>query len=162
MEKIIEGNALVKNKLCKCSIGIEDGKITQIKKILHGKKHFKYQENLIIPAAIDVHVHFRDPGMNRKEDFYTGTMAAAHGGVSCILDMPNTQPPTITYECLDKKIRIAGMWSSQYNTFFMVRNFCFNLPAKNKQHYFAKNPDFLLFNLKTRYQNRCLICRYLL
>lgn len=107
MEKIIEGNALVKNKLCKCSIGIEDGKITQIKKILHGKKHFKYQENLIIPAAIDVHVHFRDPGMNRKEDFYTGTMAAAHGGVSCILDMPNTQPPTITYECLDKKIRIA-------------------------------------------------------
>ncbi len=107
MEQVIEGNALVENKLCKCSIGIEDGKIAQIKKILHGKKHFNYQENLILPAAIDVHVHFRDPGMTRKEDFYTGTKAAAHGGVSCILDMPNTNPPTINQDFLDKKIRIT-------------------------------------------------------
>jgi dihydroorotase len=107
MEKIIEGNALVENKLCKCSIGIGDGKITHIKKILHGKKYLDYQENLILPAAIDVHVHFRDPGMTRKEDFYTGTRAAAHGGVSCVLDMPNTNPPTITPDFLDKKISIA-------------------------------------------------------
>jgi len=107
MERVIEGNAFIENKLCKCSIGIEDGKITQIRKILHGRKHSDYQENLILPAAIDVHVHFRDPGMTKKEDFYTGTRAAAHGGVSCILDMPNTQPPTITNDFLDKKISIA-------------------------------------------------------
>ena len=107
MEQVLRGNAFVENKICKCSIGIEDGKITQIKKILHGKKILDYQDNLILPAAIDVHVHFRDPGMTRKEDFYTGTRAAAHGGVSCILDMPNTNPPTTTQDFLDKKITIA-------------------------------------------------------
>ena len=46
----------------------------------------------ILPGAIDVHVHFRDPGYPQKEDFASGTAAAAFGGVTTVFDMPNTLP----------------------------------------------------------------------
>lgn len=51
-------------------------------------------ERLVLPGFIDSHVHFRDPGAPQKEDFFTGTLAALAGGVTTVLDMPNTQPPT--------------------------------------------------------------------
>ena len=44
------------------------------------------------PGLIDVHVHFRDPGLEQKEDIYTGMQAAAHGGYTTVLTMPNTKP----------------------------------------------------------------------
>jgi dihydroorotase len=62
----------------------------------------------VLPGAIDVHVHFRDPGYPHKEDFATGTAAAAFGGVTTVFDMPNTIPPTGTAEVLADKHRIAG------------------------------------------------------
>ena len=46
----------------------------------------------VLPGAIDVHVHFRDPGYPQKEDFASGTIAAAFGGVTTVFDMPNTIP----------------------------------------------------------------------
>ena len=46
----------------------------------------------ILPGAIDVHVHFRDPGYPHKEDWDTGTASAAFGGVTTVFDMPNTPP----------------------------------------------------------------------
>src|ERR1700758_4154396 len=46
----------------------------------------------VLPGAIDVHVHFRDPGYPHKEDFASGTAAAAFGGVTTVFDMPNTIP----------------------------------------------------------------------
>ena len=49
-----------------------------------------------LPGIIDVHVHFRDPGMTHKEDWLTGSQAAALGGVTTIFDMPNTVPPVDT------------------------------------------------------------------
>lgn len=48
----------------------------------------------LIPGAIDVHVHFREPGYTHKEDWETGSQAAAMGGVTTIFEMPNTDPPT--------------------------------------------------------------------
>ena len=50
----------------------------------------------VLPGAIDVHVHFRDPGYPHKEDLASGTAAAAFGGVTTVFDMPNTIPPTGT------------------------------------------------------------------
>ena len=47
----------------------------------------------ILPGLIDVHVHLREPGLEHKEDFVSGTEAAALGGVTTVLDMPNTIPP---------------------------------------------------------------------
>ena len=49
----------------------------------------------LLPGVIDTHVHFREPGLTQKEDFGTGTMSALFGGVTGIIDMPNTKPPTV-------------------------------------------------------------------
>jgi len=62
----------------------------------------------VLPGVIDVHVHFRDPGYPHKEDFASGTAAAAFGGVTTVFDMPNTIPPTGTAEILTAKHRIAA------------------------------------------------------
>jgi dihydroorotase len=62
----------------------------------------------ILPGAIDVHVHFRDPGYPQKEDFASGTAAAAFGGVTTVFDMPNTLPTVGTPEALAAKHKIAA------------------------------------------------------
>ena len=62
----------------------------------------------ILPGAIDVHVHFRDPGYPHKEDWESGTAAAAFGGVTCVFDMPNTIPPTADGKILADKHAIAA------------------------------------------------------
>jgi dihydroorotase len=62
----------------------------------------------VLPGAIDVHVHFRDPGYPHKEDWASGTAAAAFGGVTTVFDMPNTIPPTGTPEILAAKHAMAS------------------------------------------------------
>ncbi|MHA2117409.1 MAG: dihydroorotase [Candidatus Thorarchaeota archaeon] len=61
----------------------------------------------ILPGVIDIHVHMRDLEQDDKEEFSTGTMAAAAGGVTTVVDMPNSVPPTITHKDLEEKIAIA-------------------------------------------------------
>jgi len=61
-----------------------------------------------IPGLIDAHVHLREPGYTHKEDFYTGTVAALAGGVTAVLDMPNTNPPTDTPERFAEKAALAA------------------------------------------------------
>ena len=58
----------------------------------------------VLPGVIDAHVHLREPGMTYKEDYATGTGAAALGGVTCVLDMPNTEPATNTATRLAEKL----------------------------------------------------------
>jgi len=62
----------------------------------------------VLPGAIDDHVHFRDPGYPHKEDFASGTAAAAFGGVTTVFDMPNTIPPTGTPDILADKLKMAA------------------------------------------------------
>lgn len=61
----------------------------------------------ILPGIIDGHVHFREPGLEYKEDFGSGSAAAAIGGVTCVLDMPNTKPPTADPDAVRLKQRLA-------------------------------------------------------
>ena len=61
----------------------------------------------VLPGAIDVHVHFREPGYTHKEDWETGTAAAAMGGVTTVFDMPNVDPPTGTPAALALKLQAA-------------------------------------------------------
>jgi dihydroorotase len=65
----------------------------------------------LLPGAIDMHVHLRDPGMPHKEDIASGTAAAVAAGVTTVADMPNTRPPTLTAEAfmakLDRARRVA-------------------------------------------------------
>jgi dihydroorotase len=62
----------------------------------------------VLPGAIDVHVHFRDPGYPHKEDFASGTVAAAFGGVTTVFDMPNTIPTVSTPQVLAAKLTMAA------------------------------------------------------
>lgn len=61
----------------------------------------------VLPGIIDTQVHFREPGLEHKEDLESGTRAAVAGGVTAILEMPNTQPATTTREALEDKLRRA-------------------------------------------------------
>ena len=58
----------------------------------------------IIAGGIDPHVHFREPGLTHKADMGTESKAALAGGVTYAMDMPNTNPPTITAEALKEKL----------------------------------------------------------
>jgi dihydroorotase len=107
MDLTIEGKAFIKGNFDKCCIGIKDGKIHQIKKILKSDKHLNFGNKLILPAGVDIHVHFRDPGFTNKEDFSSGSLAAANGGISCVFDMPNTMPQTTSISTLNDKIKSA-------------------------------------------------------
>ena len=60
-----------------------------------------------LPGLIDVHVHLREPGGEHKEDMSTGTAAALAGGVTMVLDMPNTYPPIVDAEALSVKQRLG-------------------------------------------------------
>ncbi len=64
-------------------------------------------ELYLIPTAFDLHVHFREPGLTWKEDLSTGSLAAMNGGVSVVLDMPNTKPPTLFVEDVEHKRTLA-------------------------------------------------------
>lgn len=61
----------------------------------------------VLPGVIDSQVHFREPGLEHKEDFGTGTAAAAMGGVTAVFEMPNTKPSTVTAADLADKCRRA-------------------------------------------------------
>ena len=90
------------------NIKIEDGKIANISKTpLDGDEIIDIKNNYVLPGFIDPHIHFRDPGLTQKEDFKTGSMAAANGGFTTVIDMPNTLPKTNTCKALKEKIKIA-------------------------------------------------------
>ncbi|MCF4165972.1 dihydroorotase [Zavarzinia compransoris] len=61
----------------------------------------------VLPGVIDSQVHFREPGLDHKEDLATGSLAAVKGGVTAVFEMPNTNPSTTTPDALDEKLRRA-------------------------------------------------------
>ena len=90
-------------------IGIEDGKIAEIRKTAPPMARIRdYGDAIILPAAIDIHVHFREPGSIYKEDFFTGSRAAAIAGVTCVMDMPNNRPAILSAEKFNEKARIVA------------------------------------------------------
>jgi dihydroorotase len=62
----------------------------------------------LLPGVIDPQVHFREPGLEHKEDLFTASCACAKGGVTSFLEMPNTRPLTLTQEALDDKLQRAS------------------------------------------------------
>ncbi|KKG07618.1 dihydroorotase [Methanosarcina sp. 2.H.A.1B.4] len=98
------------NSLQPAEILIENGKITKI------GKDFRVSSSdmvidaggaLTLPAGIDVHVHFREPGMTLKENWYTGSCSAAAGGIATVIDQPNTIPPTTDRRTFEQKLKLA-------------------------------------------------------
>jgi allantoinase len=74
----------------------------------------------LLPGAIDSHVHFREPGYTHKEDWGTGTAAAACGGVTTVFEMPNTNPPTGTLEALRMKQEAAKKAHVDYGIYGLL------------------------------------------
>jgi len=63
----------------------------------------------ILPGVIDTQVHFREPGLDHKEDLQSGSVSAVLGGVTAVFEMPNTRPATVNAEALaDKVARATG------------------------------------------------------
>jgi len=73
----------------------------------------------LLPGVIDDQVHFREPGLTHKADIHSESRAAAAGGVTSYMEMPNTKPPTITQEALEQKYGIASRNSMVNYSFFM-------------------------------------------
>ncbi|MDE6395563.1 MAG: amidohydrolase family protein, partial [Duncaniella sp.] len=77
----------------------------------------------LIPGVIDTHVHFRDPGLTEKADMATESRAALAGGVTSFVDMPNTNPPTVSMEVVEAKLaRAAEVSVINYGFFIGATN----------------------------------------
>ncbi len=74
---------------------------------------------LLIPGIIDDQVHFREPGLTHKGDIYSESRAAVAGGVTSFMDMPNTNPQTVTIDILNEKYRIGSENSLTNYSFYL-------------------------------------------
>ena len=107
---LTNAKAYLNREIVDCSIAIENGKIFKIGKetqMPNADEKINLKNLLVLPGLIDVHVHLRDEGKAYKEDFYTGTAAAAAGGLTTVLDMPNNDPETMSAEALKNRMQIA-------------------------------------------------------
>ena len=108
LDLVIKNSRLI-GKNGEYNIGVDEGKIKEItKENLKADNVIDIKSNYLLSGFIDPHVHFRDPGLTAKENFKTGSLAAAHGGFATVIDMPNTVPKTNTYKALKEKIDIAS------------------------------------------------------
>ena len=107
---LTNAKAYLNKEIVDCNLAIEKGEIFKIGKEAHMPKAdetINLRNLLVLPGLIDAHVHLRDEGKAYKEDFYTGTAAAAAGGVTTVLDMPNNAPVTMSTEALKNRMKTA-------------------------------------------------------
>ena len=108
---LVNAKAYLDKALIDCSIAVDDGKIFKIGKetnMPQADEKIDLKRLLVLPGLIDVHVHLRDEGKAYKEDFYSGTAAAAAGGITTVLDMPNNDPVTMSVASLANRMAIAA------------------------------------------------------
>lgn len=102
--------AYLNGAVVECSIAVEGKKIVKIGKETNMPKtdvRTDLKGLLVLPGLVDAHVHLRDEGKAYKEDFYSGTAAAAAGGFATVLDMPNNNPVTMSPETLRNRMETA-------------------------------------------------------
>jgi dihydroorotase len=107
---IINAKAYINQKIVDSNLAINNGKIFKMGKEANMPKadaKIDLKNLLVLPGLIDAHVHLRDEGKTYKEDFHSGTAAAAAGGITTVLDMPNNEPVTMTVQTLKNRMKIA-------------------------------------------------------
>lgn len=97
---------------------IRDGKVAALGGPHHAEEKIDAYGMIVLPGAIDVHVHFRDPGPTYKEDWESGSISAAAGGVTTVVDQPNTDPYIVDARSFELKLERAKSNS--------VVDFCLN------------------------------------
>src|SRR5258708_782818 len=111
VDLIVTGGQIVSpERIVSQAIAVDAGKIVKIgapDQMPLGRERIDASGLHLLPGAIDVHVHFREPGFSHKETWTSATQAAAVGGITTVFDMPNTNPPTASVDALVQKIGIA-------------------------------------------------------
>ena len=82
-------------------------RVDRIMKQYEGLEVINLEGKWLMAGGIDAHVHFREPGLTHKADMATESLAAAAGGVTYVMDMPNTNPATTTAQALREKLELA-------------------------------------------------------
>jgi len=118
------------------NVGIQGGKIAAITLEDYRSQYphiLDAQGLVLLPGIIDPQVHFREPGLEHKEDLWTASHACAKGGVTSFLEMPNTRPLTTNQATLDDKLHRAAQ-KSLVNYGFFIGATRFNLAELNQVH----------------------------
>jgi dihydroorotase len=102
-------------------LAILGGKIAAIGDLSgdYGREELQARGLLLMPGGIDTQVHFREPGLEHKEDLESGTRAALQGGITTVFEMPNTQPTTTTKGTLEDKLERAKGRAWVHHAFFV-------------------------------------------
>ena len=112
VDLVVEGNLYLGGSLVRAAVGISQGKIVSVSKASlapAADKKVRYRDGFIVfPGMVDIHVHMREPGLEYKEDWVTGSKAAIKGGVTTVFDMPNNVPRVNSCEKLREKYRLAS------------------------------------------------------
>ena len=105
---IKNGNCYIQGKFKKIDLGLSGNKILKIGKLDNSNtKSIDAEGKIVLPGVIDTQVHFREPGANNAENLESGSRAAVAGGVTSVFEMPNTNPPTSTFDEFNKKLEAA-------------------------------------------------------
>jgi dihydroorotase len=99
-----------RGSIVEAGIAIDKGKIVKIAKDTNlppASTKINLKGHIMLPGLIDPHVHLRDQQLAYKEDFFTGTSAAAAGGVTLVVDMPNNKPVTMDSFSLKERMKLA-------------------------------------------------------
>lgn len=112
---VIGGTVWTPNGPVETDIGIRNGRIATFGHLRDAAaaETFDAKGLTVLPGVIDSQVHFREPGLEHKEDLESGTRGAVLGGVTAVFEMPNTDPPTTTEDALNDKITraLGRAWS---------------------------------------------------
>ena len=128
MESILitDANIVNEGKITRSDILVKDGLIYSIApdlKKFPADKRIDASGKYLFPGLIDDQVHFREPGLTHKADIYTESKAAVAGGITSYMEMPNTDPQTITLQLLEDKYKIASEKSlANYSFYFGATN----------------------------------------
>jgi len=96
--------------IIEAGVAVDDGRILKIAKetnLPQASTRLNIKGQMVLPGLIDPHVHLRDQQLAYKEDFFSGTAAAAAGGVTLTIDMPNNKPVTMSTESLKERMKLA-------------------------------------------------------
>lgn len=123
MQSILIKNAEIVNEgaVRSADLLVRNGRIDRIDGTIDAEADtvIEAEGKALLPGMIDCHVHFREPGLTHKGDMQSESRAAAAGGVTSVMEMPNTKPPAITRERLEEKFALAAQKMAVNYSFYL-------------------------------------------